>query len=216
MSESNSNPADLRREYKLADLDEASVDPDPVAQFRLWFDQACAAELLEPNAMSLATVDDEGCPDIRTVLLKAYDARGFVFYTNYTSAKARHIGNHPEVALLLPWLPLERQVKILGRAEKVSAADSLKYFLSRPLGSRLGAWVSDQSSVISGRKVLEMKLEEMKRKFADGKVPLPDHWGGFRVVPRLFEFWQGRSSRLHDRIQYRLENGQWLIERLAP
>lgn len=208
--------ADLRREYKQAALDETSVDADPVAQFRTWFEAARRAELLEPNAMSLATVDTMGRPDTRTVLLKAYDEHGFVFYTNYESHKARQIESHADVALLFPWLPLERQVKILGKAEKVSTAESLKYFLSRPTGSRLGAWVSDQSSVISGRKILEMKLAEMKRKFAGGDIPLPDHWGGYRVKPRLFEFWQGRPNRLHDRLQYELADDRWAIKRLAP
>ncbi|WOO42420.1 pyridoxamine 5'-phosphate oxidase [Rubellicoccus peritrichatus] len=211
------NPSDLRREYKAAALDEDSVDANPVAQFRLWFEQACSADLVEPNAMSLSTVDSEGRPNIRTVLLKAYDDRGFVFYTNYTGNKAEEISQNTNVALLFPWLPLERQVKILGRAEKVSTAESMKYFLSRPHGSRLGAWVSNQSKVISGRKVLEMKLEEIKRKFADGEIPLPDFWGGYRVVPRLIEFWQGRESRLHDRIQFEQTNDdQWSVSRLAP
>lgn len=210
------NPSDLRREYKAAALDEHSVNANPVAQFRQWFDQACTADLVEPNAMSISTVDEQGRPNIRTVLLKAYDDRGFVFYTNYTSQKAQDISHNAEVALLFPWLPLERQVKILGRAEKVSTAESMKYFLSRPHGSRLGAWVSNQSKVISGRKVLEMKLDEMKRKFADGEIPLPDFWGGFRVVPRLIEFWQGRESRLHDRIQYERMDDEWAVSRLAP
>lgn len=208
--------ADLRREYKQAQLDEASVASDPVVQFRTWFEEAQHADLIEPNAMTLSTVDSSGHPDVRTVLLKAYDARGFVFYTNYRSRKALHIEGNPAVALLFPWLPLERQVKLLGTAEKISPADSLKYFLSRPHGSRLGAWVSDQSSVISGRKVLEMKLAEMKRKFADGHIPLPDHWGGFRVKPHLLEFWQGRANRLHDRIQYERIGTEWTISRLAP
>jgi len=208
--------ADLRREYKQAQLDEASVASDPVVQFRTWFEEAQHADLIEPNAMTLSTVDSSGHPDVRTVLLKAYDARGFVFYTNYHSRKALHIEENPAVALLFPWLPLERQVKLLGTAEKISPADSLKYFLSRPHGSRLGAWVSDQSSVISGRKVLEMKLAEMKRKFADGHIPLPDHWGGFRVKPHLLEFWQGRANRLHDRIQYERIGTEWTISRLAP
>lgn len=210
------NPSDLRREYKAAALDEHSVNANPVAQFRQWFDQACSADLVEPNAMSISTVDEQGRPNIRTVLLKAYDDRGFVFYTNYTSQKAQDIANNANIALLFPWLPLERQVKILGRAEKVSTAESMKYFLSRPHGSRLGAWVSNQSKVISGRKVLEMKLEEIKRKFSDGEIPLPDFWGGFRVVPRLIEFWQGRESRLHDRIQYERMDDEWAVSRLAP
>ncbi len=209
--------AELRREYTAGGISEEALDPDPVAQFRTWFDQACTAELLEPNAMSLATVDANGRPGIRTVLLKAYDNRGFVFFTNYESAKAREIADNPQVALLFPWLALERQVKIIGRAERISSAESLRYFVSRPFGSRLGAWVSQQSSVIRSRSLLEQKLNEMKQRFRDGEVPLPSFWGGIRVVAEEYEFWQGRPNRLHDRLRYRQgENHQWLIERLAP
>lgn len=212
----SSDVSNLRREYCRAGLVLEDTEAEPVEQFRRWFDQALEVGLLEPNAMSLATVDAEGRPNVRTVLLKAYDRRGFVFYTNYGSRKADEIGGNPEVALLFPWLGLERQVKILGRAERVSTAESLKYFMSRPLGSRLGAWVSHQSQVIGSRQILEMKLDEMKRKFARGDIPLPDFWGGYRVVPRLFEFWQGRENRLHDRVQYRAEGDAWMRERLAP
>jgi len=160
-------------------------------------------------------VDEQGRPAVRTVLLKFWDATGFVFYTNYESAKARHIAAKAEVAMLFPWLALERQVIIRGAAQRVSASESLKYFLTRPRGSQLGAWVSAQSSVISSRQILEMKLEEMKRKFGDGQVPLPGFWGGFRVVPRTVEFWQGRPNRLHDRFLYTRDEG-WRLERLAP
>lgn len=210
------DPADMRCEYRQAELTKESLLTDPVAQFRLWFEQAQKAELIEPNAMTLATVDADGAPETRTVLLKAYDERGFVFFTNYQSTKAKHIEQNPQVALLFPWLALERQVKILGRAEKISAKESLQYFISRPYKSQIGAWVSDQSSVISSRQILEMKFAELKQKFAEGKVPLPDFWGGYRVVPTKIEFWQGRRSRLHDRLQYSLAGDTWEISRLCP
>lgn len=208
--------ADLRREYTQGGLNREDLAPEPIDQFRHWFQQAERAELIEPNAMSLATVDTAGQPSLRTVLLKAYDARGLVFFTNYQSTKARDIEANPQVALLFPWLALERQVSVRGRAEKISMAESLRYFMSRPFGSRLGAWVSRQSSVISSRQLLEAKLEEMKRKYADGQVPLPDFWGGFRVVPETFEFWQGRPNRLHDRFCYTRKGEDWEINRLAP
>jgi pyridoxamine 5'-phosphate oxidase len=171
--------------------------------------------LVEPNAMVLGTTDGKR-PSSRTVLLKAYDERGFVFFTNYESRKAREIASNGDVSLLFPWYPLERQVGILGRAERISAAESLAYFTSRPHGSRLGAWVSQQSSVVNSRKFLEMKWDEMKRKFADGEIPLPSFWGGIRVVPTEIEFWQGRENRLHDRFRYTRSGDAWTIERLAP
>jgi pyridoxamine 5'-phosphate oxidase len=214
--------AALRREYRRAGLHRADLAADPVTQFRRWFEQATAAQLLEPNAMVLGTCDGER-PSTRTVLLKAYDQRGFVFFTNYSSRKAREIAAVPRVSLLFPWYGLERQVAILGVAERISSAESLAYFTSRPFGSRVGAWVSQQSSVISSRRILEMKWEEIKRRFADGEVPLPQAWGGFRVVPVEVEFWQGRENRLHDRFRYRRGGGEgaaegtgWVIERLAP
>ncbi len=209
------NIEDLRRDYTRGGIDRDDLDADPMAQFKTWFEQGQQAGILEPNAFTLCTANAQGLPNARTVLLKDLD-EGFVFYTNYNSAKSQEITENAEVALLFPWLALERQVKILGRAEKISAAKSLSYFLKRPLASQLGAWASPQSQVISKRAVLEQKFAEMKRKFADGKVPLPEHWGGYRVVPHLYEFWQGRSSRLHDRFQYRLENGTWVLERLGP
>jgi len=211
-----STVADLRREYTQGGLDKDSAHADPFTQFRTWFEQALEADLVEPNAMTLSTVDADGLPNARTVLLKAYDERGFVFFTNYESAKVKELEANPKAALLFPWLPLERQVKIRGTVERISSTESLKYFLSRPKGSQLGAWVSAQSSVISSRKVLEMKLDEMKRKFSDGKVPLPDFWGGVRVKPSSFEFWQGRPNRLHDRLQYTPQGDAWRIDRLAP
>lgn len=207
--------AALRRNYTREGLRRADLDPDPVGQFRRWFGEAVAAELVEPNAMVLSTTDGQR-PSSRTVLLKAYDERGFVFFTNYESRKAREIAGDAHVSLLFPWYPLERQVGVIGRAERISAAESLAYFTSRPHGSRLGAWVSQQSSVINSRKFLEMKWDEMKRKFADGEVPLPSFWGGFRVVPSEMEFWQGRENRLHDRFRYTRRDKTWAIERLAP
>jgi len=215
--------ADYRREYTRGGLTRESLKNDPFDQFRQWWDQAVEAELTEPNAFSLATVDARGRPSNRTVLLKGFDRRGMVFYTNYTSAKAKDMEANPWVAALFPWLPLERQVKVTGTAERVAASESLAYFLKRPLGSRLGAWVSPQSAVISRRAVLEKKLDEMKRKFADGKVPLPDNWGGYRIVPEAWEFWQGRRNRLHDRFEFRRNHefeqvgeDTWSVNRLAP
>ena len=211
----------LRENYTQAGLDHDSLNRDPFQQFDLWFKQAQEAGLTEPNAMSLATSSANGVPSLRTVLLKYVSSEGFVFFTNYNSNKARDINENPNVALMFPWIPLERQVIVRGRAEKISTADSLKYFTSRPHGSQLGAWVSQQSSVITGRKLLEMKLDEMKRKFKEGKVPLPDFWGGYRVVPEFVEFWQGRSNRLHDRFLYSSQDtaqnsSLWNIERLSP
>jgi pyridoxamine 5'-phosphate oxidase len=207
--------AELRRNYTRDGLRRADLAGDPVAQFRQWFGEAVAAELVEPNAMVLSTTDGHR-PSSRSVLLKAYDEEGFVFFTNYESRKAQDIAADPNVSLLFPWYPLERQVGILGRAERISAAESLAYFTSRPHGSRLGAWVSQQSAVINSRKFLEMKWDEMKRKFADGEIPLPSFWGGIRVVPTEIEFWQGRENRLHDRFRYTRSGDGWGIERLSP
>jgi pyridoxamine 5'-phosphate oxidase len=209
--------ADLRREYSTRGLRREDLQPNPFAQFRLWFKEAQAAELLEPNAMTFATAGTDGHVSARTVLLKAFDERGFVFFTNYGSAKARQLAENPNAALLFPWLALERQVTVSGRVEKISTAESLAYFASRPFGSRLGAWISHQSKVIPSRKLLELQFEKMRRKFANGEVPLPDFWGGYRVAPLTVEFWQGAASRLHDRFQYsRNAGGQWVIERLSP
>ena len=191
--------------------------PDPYEQFEKWYHQAGEADIAEPHAMSLATATAQGEPLLRTVLLKFFDKKGFVFYTNYESKKAHHIAENPHVSLLFLWVPLERQVIISGTATKVSTTESVKYFATRPRGSQLGAWSSHQSSVISSRKLLEMKLAEMKRKYQDGEIPLPSFWGGYRVVPQRIEFWQGRENRLHDRFEYtQQEDGSWIIQRLAP
>ncbi len=207
----------MREEFALSGLVRKDLNEDPVKQFEKWFLQTKEGELTEPNAMTLATVDASGQPSVRTVLLKFFDATGFVFYTNYESQKAKDIAGNPKVSLLFPWLDLQRQVKIIGHAVEVPAAQSLKYFLSRPRGSQLGAWCSNQSSVVSTRSLLQSKFEEMKNKFRGKEIPLPSFWGGYRVIPSQVEFWQGRKNRLHDRFNYTLqENGDWLIERLAP
>lgn len=206
----------LRREYTQAGLERHTLDNDPFQQFSVWFQQAVEAQVLEPNAMQLATVDAADRPAVRTVLLKSYDNSGLVFFTNYQSRKAQHIQASPQVAALLFWKELERQVEISGHAEKISSLESLRYFTTRPRGSQLGAWVSAQSAVITSRTLLEIKLEEMKRKFQSGNIPLPDFWGGYRIVPERFEFWQGRPNRLHDRFEYRRQSQGWDIARLSP
>ena len=207
----------LRRNYTGGRLSSDELERDPFKQFELWFQQAYQSNLREPNAMSLATATAQAKPSLRTVLLKYFDREGFVFFTNYSSKKAVQIRENPYVSLLFLWLALERQVIIEGKARKISAAESFKYFATRPRGSQLGAWCSQQSSIISSRKLLEMKFEEMKRKFSNREIPLPSSWGGYRVIPISFEFWQGREDRLHDRFLYCLqEDGTWEIQRLAP
>jgi pyridoxamine 5'-phosphate oxidase len=209
--------SDLRQSYTKGSFSEADLLESPFAQFEKWFQQAMEAQLEEPNAMCLATATPEARPSTRIVLLKDFSERGLVFYTNYESRKAAELDANPAVAANFLWLPLQRQVNLTGRVERVSKAESLRYFLSRPLGSQLGAWTSPQSKVITSRSVLETKLDQMKRKFAEGKIPLPDHWGGYRIIPETFEFWQGRPNRLHDRFRYTLgQAGNWSIERLAP
>ena len=206
----------IRQGYKNMGLDKEDLNADPIIQFESWFEEAKKAEPI-PTAMSLATVNNIGEPTLRTVLLKLFDKKGFIFFTNYKSRKADHITDNPNVAVLFNWVALERQVSITGVAEKIKTKESIKYFISRPRGSQLGAWVSDQSSVLSSRKILEMKLEEMKHKFSDGEIPLPDFWGGYRIVPKTFEFWQGRPNRLHDRFLYSKQSDEsWQIDRIAP
>ncbi|CAN5369216.1 pyridoxamine 5'-phosphate oxidase [soil metagenome] len=212
--------AALRRDYSLAALDESAGGPEPLPLFERWLDEAASAHVPEPNAMTLATVDAAGRPRSRIVLLKGVDSGvgngGFKFYTNYDSAKGREIAAHPYVALQFHWVELERQVRIEGRVSKVDAADSDAYFASRPVKSRIGAWASPQSDVMPDRESLEARFADAEQRFGD-TVPRPPHWGGYRVVPDVVEFWQGRRSRLHDRLRYRRdEQGRWIIERLAP
>jgi pyridoxamine 5'-phosphate oxidase len=210
------NVADLRRDYTQAGLLETDVNPDPIKQFELWFDQAIAADLLEPNAMTLATVTPEGKPTARIVLLKGFDERGFVFYTNYDSQKGQELQQSPYAALVFFWGDLERQVRIEGRVERIDPQAAEEYFHSRPVGSQLGAWASAQSSVIPDREGLEQRMDELAREYQDREIPKPPYWGGFLVIPAEIEFWQGRPSRLHDRLRYRLIDGKWQIDRLAP
>ena len=209
--------ADLRRSATGFGLDREDLDDDPIVQFEDWFRYACETVPLDPNAVTLSTVDADNRPSSRTVLLKSFDERGFVFYTNYESRKAADIEKNPNVSLLFFWSDAARQVKIRGTAEKIPTGESLAYFLSRPRGSQIGAWVSAQSSVVSSRSLLENKFQEIKRKFKNKEVPLPSFWGGYRVVPQEIEFWQGRRNRLHDRFEYtRQSDDSWTIERLAP
>ena len=209
--------SDLRREYTLAGLKESDLASNPFKQFDKWFQQALAAGLPEPNAMTLATATLAGKPSARIVLLKGFDERGFVFFTNYESQKGRELLANPHAALVCYWIELERQVRISGHVSQVSAEESESYFNSRPLGSQLGAWVSRQSEVVGGRKILEDRLEQLTREYETKPVPLPPYWGGYRVAPDMLEFWQGRPNRLHDRLRYTLQsNSQWLIERLSP
>ena len=210
------DPRPLRQQYQRGGLSEADLLPSPFDQFHRWFEEAHAAGAAEANAMTLATVDAEGRPDARMVLLKGVDEQGFLFFTDYRSAKARDLGAHTDAALVFWWYELERQVRVRGTVEQLPQATAADYFASRPRGSQLGAWASEQSAVISGRAVLDRRLEEVTGRFAAGDVPLPPHWGGYRVIPSEVEFWQGRPDRLHDRLRYRREGTDWVVERLAP
>ena len=208
--------ADLRRDYTRDGLTETQAPAEPFALFGEWFAQAVEVESTEANAMMLATVDGEGQPHLRPLLLKGFDERGFVFFTNYQSAKGQQLASSPAAAMTFWWHDLERQVRIEGQVEQTSAEESDAYFHSRPAGSRLGAWASPQSQVIDSREVLEQRLGAVQQQYADTDAPRPPHWGGYRLVPTLIEFWQGRPSRLHDRLCYRLVDGSWVRERLAP
>lgn len=207
----------MREEYVNKGLHKEDLDENPIKQFEKWFNNAIDLDLIEPNAMSLATVGKDMMPSIRTVLLKFFDETGFVFFSNYNSVKAVQIEQNPKAALHFAWLGIERQVKIEGSIEKISSTKSLKYFLSRPKGSQIGAWVSHQSEVVSSRSILEAKFNEIKNKFVKGEIPFPDFWGGYILKPEKIEFWQGAKDRLHDRFEYVYQkDNSWKIDRLAP
>lgn len=211
------NIADIRKDYQMQSLLETDVEQDPFDQFANWWDDAMKSELDEINAMTLATASATGMPAARIVLLKSFSADGFIFFTNYNSQKGRELQENPFASLVFFWKELERQVRISGRVEKVSAAESDAYFHSRPEGSRIGAWASPQSSVIASREVIETNITMIEQQFTDGEISRPPHWGGYVVIPEVIEFWQGRPSRLHDRIQYsKMAAGSWKVERLAP
>jgi pyridoxamine 5'-phosphate oxidase len=209
--------SDFRKEYSTKGLNREDLGTDPIQLFQRWFQQATELNIPEPNAMTLSTLAPDGFPSQRTVLLKAFDHKGFTFFTNYQSRKAQHILANPKVCMLLPWVTLERQIIIQGTAEKISSTESLKYFMTRPRDSQIGAWVSNQSEVISSKKILIQKFEEIRSKFQDGEIPLPSFWGGYRVVPHTIEFWQGGPGRIHDRFLFtRITDSSWQIDRLAP
>ena len=206
----------LRREYKLNKLSEETVQKNPVNQFDIWFNEVLKVGLVEPNAMILATADNKAKPSVRVVLLKEYSGSGFTFFTNYTSKKGKNLSDNSSASLIFFWAELERQVRVEGVIKKISRSESIKYFNTRPLDSRLAAWTSEQSKMIPSRDYLDTKFQILKRQFKGKHIPLPPDWGGFRLVPEYFEFWQGRENRLHDRICYKKQNGKWKIFRLAP
>lgn len=209
--------AGLRREYETAGLRRADLHPDPIEQFSTWFSTAVSSALPDANAVSLATATPDGRPSARIVLLKGFDQRGFVFFTNYQSSKGRELEANPQAAFAIYWVALERQIRVAGAVEKTTRDESAAYFHSRPRGSQLSAWVSHQSEVIDARRILDARLGEMTERFAGGPIDLPPHWGGYRIVPHEMEFWQGRSNRLHDRFRYtRQPGGTWTLDRLAP
>lgn len=207
---------DRRIDYETHGFDAAEADVDPLRQWRLWFDQAVEAECVEPNAFVLSTIGDDGIPDSRNVLARGADEQGIVFFTNYTSAKSQHLIARPVASAVFSWLAVHRQVKLRGRVERVSAEESDAYFASRPRNSQIGAWASPQSRVIADRSELEALVSSVEARFEGADIPRPEHWGGWRIVPETVEFWQGRPSRLHDRIRYRRLTQEWVIERLAP
>ncbi|MGO8902081.1 MAG: pyridoxamine 5'-phosphate oxidase [Isosphaeraceae bacterium] len=205
-----------RKDYNRLSLGEGELDPDPIRQFHQWFEEATLSEIPEPNAMVLATASPDARPSARIVLLRGYDERGFVFFTNYESRKGRELDANPHAALVFHWHDLERQIRVEGPVVRSSAEESDAYFQSRPAGSRLGAWASRQSEVIADREILEARIRALELEYANRPIPRPEHWGGYRVVPTVIEFWQGRPSRLHDRLRYTRSEGGWLIERLSP
>ncbi|WP_044415006.1 pyridoxamine 5'-phosphate oxidase [Halarcobacter anaerophilus] len=206
----------MRQEYSSKGLKKEDLEDNPFKQFEKWFNEALKAELIEPNAFTLATVGKDLKPSQRTVLLKMYDKEGFTFFSNYESKKAKQIDENSNISAHFAWLGLERQVRIEGIIKKISKTESLKYFLSRPKGSQLGAWVSHQSQVVTSRSILETKFDEMRKKFAKGEIPFPSFWGGYQIIPNYFEFWQGALNRLHDRFVYKLVENRWEIYRLEP
>ena len=217
MYDSSLKTSQLRDKLMAEGLQRANLHIDPIKQFETWYGEICSTDLPESSAMILATVDEHSQPWQRTVLLKTFDENGFVFFTNYSSRKAEQIKHNNKVSLLFPWHPMGRQVKVTGTAEKISTAESLKYFLSRPRGSQIGAWASHQSKVVKNRALLDAMFDEMKHKFVDGEIPLPSFWGGYRIEPKTLEFWQARDSRLHDRFIYtKNDSNEWFNERLAP
>lgn len=213
----NTPISDLRKSYDTSGLRESELESDPLRQFQKWFGEAAAAQPVEPNAMTLATATKDGIPSARMVLLKGFDERGFVFFTNYESQKGRELEENPQAALVFYWPELERQARVTGQVSRVTREESEAYFQSRPVGSRLGAWASHQSQVIPNRELLEKRLEALTNEYQGRDIPLPPYWGGYRLAPRTIEFWQGRPNRLHDRLRYtRQGDGRWLIERLSP